>query len=69
MSWSLGGSGNRRGLRAGAIAIFHTNLGGQMLIGLDAGRNAYPNDRLLVAGNVPLNDAGDEMTCVALKVG
>ena len=56
-------------MRAGAIAIFHTNLGGQMLIGLDAGRNAYPNVRLLGAGNVPLNDAGDEMTCVALKVG
>ena len=56
-------------MRAGAIAIFHTNLGGQMLIGLDAGRNAYPNVRLLGAGNVPLKDAGDEMTCVALKVG
>ena len=56
-------------MRAGAIAIVYANIGGQMLIGLDAGRNAYPNDRLLVAGNVPLNDAGDEMTCVALKVG
>ena len=56
-------------MRAGAIAIFYANLGGQMLIGLDAGRNAYPDDRLLVAGNVSLNDAGDEMTCVALKVG
>ena len=63
------GAGIGAGCGRAAIAIFHANLGGQMLIGLDAGRNAYPTDRMLVAGNVPLNDAGDEMTCVALKVG
>ncbi|MDP6700010.1 MAG: hypothetical protein QGH25_10195 [Candidatus Latescibacteria bacterium] len=49
--------------------MFYANLGGRMLMVLDAGRNANPTDRLLVAGNVSPNDAGDEMTCVALKVG
>lgn len=63
------GAGIGAGCGRARSPFFNTNLGGQMLIGLDAGRNAYPNERLLVAGNVPLNDAGDEMTCVALKVG